>query len=474
MTQKPAAGHSAAPHDSPEAIANALAAAHQSPREPAGELPDDGRSRLYLDRSFWAFTATQFLGAFNDNLFKQMVLLLAVPAVAATAVANAAVIASESVGAATADDLQAVAMFVFSVPFLLFSGFAGFLSDRFSKTWIIVLAKVGEIAIMLLGMAAFVAMDTVGLTGLMAVMFLMGSQSAFFGPSKYGILPELFRERDLPRANGVVQMTTFLAIILGTATAGFLLDQFTGRLWLSSSVCVGLAVTGTATALMIRRLPASSPQLPLRLESLAIPRDIRRLLAANRPLLAALLASCMFWLVAGRVLPSVNALGKNQLGLSDTTTSLLAASISLGIAAGCMTAGLLSRGGIRPWITVSGAWGIVITMGLMAITLPGGQHLLGPTGSVPALIAGGFFAGMFAVPIAVYLQSKPPQGLKGRMIATMNIANWFAIVLSSILYGAFNLLFSSLEWPPSLMFAVTALLMVPVAMFYRPVSERLH
>src|SRR5438132_6243672 len=173
----------------------------------AGNVLNAHSSPLFRDRSFWGMTATQFLGAFNDNLFKQLMLLLAIP-----------------VGAAAAQkaDQQGLAMMVFSLPFVLFSGFAGYLSDRYSKRTVIVACKIAEIGIMLLGVVAFRAYGWTGYAGLLLVLWFMGTHSAFFGPGKYGILPELFRERDLPRANGVILMTTFLAIIFGTASAGIL------------------------------------------------------------------------------------------------------------------------------------------------------------------------------------------------------------------------------------------------------------
>jgi acyl-[acyl-carrier-protein]-phospholipid O-acyltransferase/long-chain-fatty-acid--[acyl-carrier-protein] ligase len=146
------------------------------------------------------------LGAFNDNFYKQLMLLLAIPVVPGTL------------------DQQQVATIVFALPFVLFSGIAGHLSDKYSKNRVIVLAKAAEIGIMGLGLIGFLMYGATGYRGLLAVLFLMGIHSAFFGPSKYGILPELFRNKDLPRANGIVLMTTFLAIIFGTVSAGFLGD----------------------------------------------------------------------------------------------------------------------------------------------------------------------------------------------------------------------------------------------------------
>lgn len=436
-------------------------------QEPAGQNShisesDRDSAPLLQDSAFWGMTATQFLGAFNDNLFKQLLLLLSV-----------AVATGASVSATGSKDLQWVALFVFSLPFILFSGFAGFLSDRHGKRRVIVLSKVAEIVVMLLGMAALIAYTSTGLIGPMAVLFLMGTQSAFFGPGKYGILPEMLRPRDLPRANGIILMTTFLAIILGTAAAGLLKDQFAERLWIASGACVMIAVVGTATSLLIRRVPPAAPGLRYRATAMMIHPDMWQLLRREPLLLSALLASCMFWLVGGLVQPTVNALGIRQFGLGDLHASLMSAGMALGIAGGCVVAGQLSRGKIDSRLVRVGALGIVIC--LVLLSLPGSQHghLLGIAGSVPTLILLGFFAGMFVLPIQVFLQSRPPAGEKGRMIATMNLANWIAIITSALLYLVFGKILAALSWQPSAMFAFIALLMLPVAIFYRPGDEQL-
>src|SRR3954469_11604364 len=158
-----------------------------------------------------------------------------------------------------------------------------------------------EIGIMLLGMIAFLAYGTAGYRGLLVVLFLMGTHSAFFGPGKYGILPELFREEDLPRANGVILMTTFLAIIFGTASAGLLgglLYDANGqrvpeRLWIGSAICMGIGVLGTMASLFVRPVPAAVPNLKFQFSGLAIPSETRLLLTKDQPLLGALLVSCM-------------------------------------------------------------------------------------------------------------------------------------------------------------------------------------
>jgi MFS family permease len=424
---------------------------------------------LFRDRSFWGMTATQFLGAFNDNVFKQLMLLLAIP-----------------VGAAAAQkaDEQGLATMIFSLPFVLFSGFAGWLSDRYSKRSMIVLCKVAEIGIMLLGMLGFLAYGATGYRGLLVVLFLMGTHSTFFGPGKYGILPELFREADLPRANGVILMTTFLAIIFGTASAGLLgglLYNAAGqrvpeRLWIGSLFCIGIAICGTITSLLVRPVPAAVPGLRFQPSGLFIPPDTRRLLVIDRPLLAALMVSCVFWLFSGFAMQSVNSLGMTQLGVGERKTSLLTAIIGLGIAAGAVLAGRLSRGKADFRLVTWGGWGMVAGMLVMAISLPQGgggfRHLLGYGGSFPMLVLLGVAAGMFAIPVQVFIQSRPPEDQKGRMIAAMNLTNFIAILLAGAIYMACDRIIDALHWPRSVLFAFNALLILPVALFYRPTAAR--
>jgi len=404
--------------------------------------------------------STQFLGAFNDNLFKQLILLLATPTL-------------EQVAAGSAVDLQSRAQYIFAAAFLLFSGFAGFLSDRYSKSRIVVICKVAEIVIAMLGMIGFFYYDRIGVNGMFFVLFLMGMHSAFFGPSKYGILPELIRPNDLPRANGIFLMLTFLAIIFGMATAGAILFEFHDRIWLGSIACVVVAVLGTTTSLWIRPLRPAKSDLAYNWTVWLIPRDTLRLIWQNRQLLWAMVATTMFWMVGGVVLQTVNALGKSQLGLGELLTSALAASIGLGTAIGCILGGYLSRGRINQSVVTAGAAGTVVTLILMSLPGSHNGHLLGFYGSLPVLVLLGTFSGMFIVPVQVTLQSVPPPDEKGRMIATMNQFSWVGVILGALLYNACLEVLNTHGWPRASIFAVTALLMLPVALFYRPKDERL-
>ncbi|MEX1042229.1 MAG: MFS transporter [Pirellulaceae bacterium] len=416
---------------------------------------DERPAHLKSDPAFWGMTGTQFLGAFNDNLFKQLLLLVAV-------------------GAAGGRDRQGEAMVVFAIPFLLFAGPSGYLADKFRKSAIVFWSKVAEIVAMGLGMLAFFWFDLLGFGGLLFVLFLMGMQSTFFAPAKYGILPEMLHEHDLPKANGIFLMTTFLAIIFGTALAGVLSDQLADQRWMAVTVCVGIAVLGTLASTTLRRGEPSRPRARLNWDAIGMPRKVRRLLLRDHKILTALLASCAFWLCAGVVQQSVNSLGKVQLELDDTKTSMLAGSIGAGIGIGCFIAGFLSRGRIEFGLVRLGIWGMIVCLALMALPGFDGGHLLGFYGSLPVLIALGVFTGMFSVPIQVYLQARAPKDQKGQVIAEMSRANWLAIFLSGLLYSLFDLVLVQTESPRHYLFGLTVLILLPVALLYRPQTEELE
>ncbi|MDX1930102.1 MAG: MFS transporter [Pirellulaceae bacterium] len=421
--------------------------------------------KLTHDPSFYGVTITQFLGAFNDNLFKQLMLLLAIPV------------------APGALDQQQVATIVFALPFVLFSGIAGFLSDRYSKRTVIVSAKVAEIGIMILGMVGFLLYESSGYGGLLIVLFLMGVHSAFFGPSKYGILPELFPGTDLPRANGIVLMTTFLAIIAGTVVAGwiggFLVDpakplaEAAPQLWIGSAICLGIAIMGTWTSLWIRPVSPAQPNLVLKLDSLAVSRATIRLMSHDRPLVGAVLATSVFWLVSGIAIQAVNSFGRNQLNCSMLETSIMTACIGIGIACGSVLAGRFSKGTANPSVVRWGICGIFSALVLMSVCLPSHQsgmplHMLGYRGSLVALVILGGAAGLFAIPLQVFLQSRPPENQKGRMIAAMNLANYIAILLSGVTYGLLDAIVIEFDFPRSAIFGFMSLLMLPLLLWYKP------
>ena len=191
------------------------------------------------------------------------------------------------------------------------------------------------------------------------------------------------------------------------------------------------------------------------------------MLKADRVLLSALLVSSVFWLVSGLAVPTVNRLGLHLLQVGDTQTSMLTASIGLGIMGGALFASFLCRKGYGDFSVSLGLWGILGSLVMLGLWSAGGQHLIGFYGSVVALISMGVFAAIFAIPIQVFLQERPPANLKGRMIATMNQANFVGILISGPLYQVFEWISGEAGWPICSVFLMMGLLVLPLAVFYR-------
>src|SRR5476651_2130964 len=189
-------------------------------------------------RGFWALIITQFQGAFSDNVVKNLVILLALFGTSMTAVEKNHF--GESIGA------------LFALPFILFSMAGGFLADRFSKRSVMLGVKVFELLIMSL---VFAGLWTWNKNLLLAGVFLMGTHSAFFGPSKYGSLPELLPDKKLSWGNGILELGTFMAIILGTVAAAFMSKKMRGDQWVSGLILIALAVLGLVACLGITKIP---------------------------------------------------------------------------------------------------------------------------------------------------------------------------------------------------------------------------
>jgi len=255
-------------------------------------------------RGLQPFLWTQFLGAFNDNLFKIVVSMLAVQAATQ---ANAG------------RQLSLVGV-VFILPFLLFSGYAGQLADVYSKRTVLVVTKSLEIVAAGLGLFAFAA-GHLNLT--YAVLFLIALQATFFSPAKYGILPEMLPDRDLSRANGVLEMSTFVAIVAGTAIGGFMFDAWHDRLWIVGVVVVAVAVIGTALSTRIPAVPPAAPGTPIAWNPWReIALGVKRL-RGNRVLWLTVAGISYFWFLGALLQLLMILFGTEVMGLSDRWTGIL-------------------------------------------------------------------------------------------------------------------------------------------------------
>ena len=256
---------------------------------------------------------------------------------------------------------------------------------------------------------------------LIGVVFLMSMQSAFFGPSKYGLLPELLPEEELSWGNGVLQLGTNVAIIIGTVVAGLLSEAFRGRQYISGGVLVALACVGLYFSSRITRVPAADPQRKFRANPIGDLWQQIRLIRQDRVLSLAVMGTCYFSFLGALLLLNVMIYGKQVLALDDARVGLMVAATAVGIGVGAYTAGVLSGRKIEYGLVPLGAAGITLFSGLLAI------HDLSPVQAGTLLGLTGFFAGFYVVPVGALLQHRPPRDRKGGILGAANMLSFVGI-----------------------------------------------
>ena len=351
--------------------------------------------------------SSQFLGAFNDNVYKIVLSLLT---------ANQAL--------ATGEGSSAIALIgaIFILPFVLFSGYAGYVADVFSKRTVLITAKCLEIVSMGLGIFAFLAGQ---LPLMLGVLFLMALQSTFFSPAKYGILPELLPDRDLSRANGLMEMGTFLAIILGTSIGSFLFATWNDQLERVGLVLLGLALVGSLASLTIPPVPASGSHKSFPLNPWAeIALGLKRL-THEKVLWLAALGTAYFWFLGALLQMDLILLGKEVMQLNDTQVGLLATFLAIGIGTGSLAAGRLSGDTVELGLVPLGSIG----MGIFSLLLSGSASSYAQTAAM--LVGLGFSGGLFIIPLQAFLQQKSGAQERGRVLATTNFLTTVGILIAS-------------------------------------------
>lgn len=393
---------------------------------------------LFRNRSFSALTLTQFLGAFNDNAFKQLVLLLSL-STALPWIAEPGWVQGWG---------QSLALAAFSMPFVLFGILGGSVADRFSKRRVMVLSNLAEVAVMALGGVAF-ASERYELV--LVVLFAMGLQSSFFGPSKNGSIPELTEPRDLSRANGLIQMTSSMAIVLGTALGGFLFERLEDSLLTAAGIFTVIAGIGFASSLLLQPLPARAPERVIRVNPVLEVRRQWRAIGGDRALVLSLIASALFFHVGAALMLVVNQYGA-WLDLTGGGIALLLTVVSLGVAAGSLLAGRLSGDRIESGLIPAGLTGL----GLATLAV-----LLAPESLAwlrVCLFAAGVSAGVFGVPIRALIQHLPAPEDRGSVLGLSEVIDFVGIFLAA---GVFGLLNGTLALdPPQMMAALGGLTLV--------------
>ncbi|MCP5560462.1 MAG: MFS transporter [Verrucomicrobiaceae bacterium] len=381
-------------------------------------------------RGFWSLFVVQFQGAFSDNVFKYLVIFMA----------------SAKVAVEVRDQYISVVLAIFALPFILFAMAGGYCADRYRKRTVVVYTKVLEVAVMVLGVLGLFLQN---LPLLLIVVFLMSVQSAFFGPSKYSLLPEMLPEPKLSWGNGILSLGTFMAIITGGIVAGVLSDRLASdQTWMAGLGLVGLAVLGLTFSRGILNLPAAAPEKKFRLNFFADIWTNLQGIRGDRVLLLAISGSVYFWFLAALFGdPTILVYSKDLLHLNDTEIGIIRACLAVGIGVGSAAAGFLSGRKIEYGLVPLGAMGLAMSAALLGIPGLTAVHV----GILLALL--GFSGGFYMVPLNALIQHRPDAKNKGSVIAT---ESWLTSVGIFVASGAFWLMKTQLALAPTTIFLVGA------------------
>ncbi|WP_046384158.1 MFS transporter [Pseudomonas veronii] len=381
---------------------------------------------LLRTRRFLPFFITQLLGAFNDNIFKQSLIL--------------AILYKLSIDGDRAIWVNLCAL-LFILPFFLFSALAGQFGEKFNKDALIRAIKVGEIVIMAVGATGFLFNH---LELMLLALFAMGTHSALFGPVKYSIMPQALREDELVGGNGLVEMGTFLAILAGTIGAGIMMSSAHYAPVVAVAI-VGVALLGYLASRGIPRAAASSPQLRLDWNIFSQSWATLRLGLGQTPAVSrSIVGNSWFWFVGAIYLTQIPAYAKEWLYGDETVVTLILTVFSVGIALGSMLCEKLSGRKVEIGLVPFGSFGLTV-FGLLLWWHSGGMpqnvqanDWLAVLGYGQAwwvlfdILGLGVFGGFYIVPLYALIQSRTAENERARVIAANNILNALFMVVSAI------------------------------------------
>ena len=368
-------------------------------------------------RGFVFLNVTQFCGAANDNILKQLLMFgLAAEGIWA-----------EKLGAGG----QAYASLCLAVPFVLFSGFTGQFADRYSKRDLSIVVKLSEIFIAVLAMVGLLISS---LWMVLGALILIAAQSAFFGPAKFGMLPEIVPASQLSRANGTLNMFTYLAVILGSALGGPLYDVYAPSLnsvprmlWLPGLILIFVAIIGTAAAFGLPRLAAKNASLKLKPTLFRSYVETWREISGT-PVASAVIAWSVFFFIVGGVAILILPDYKGLLKITATQVAGLMALLAISTGVGDYAAGLLSGKRIRPELMAVG--GVGTTIGFFVLGLIPLNYYV-----IALCLAGvGFMAGFFMVPLQTMIQHLTAPDLRGRVLGLWNCGSFVGVIVGNLVF----------------------------------------
>lgn len=380
-----------------------------------------GQFYLFGQRRFLPFFATQFLGALNDNLFKNALLVIVVSG-------------GVSATASDANFLTNLAAGLFILPYFLFSTTAGQLADKYDKAWLIKRIKFAEILIMLVGCYALLTKN-VGM--MMGVLFALGAQSAFFGPIKYAIIPQHLATHELMSGNAQVGMGTFVSILLGTLLGAWLVSYDQGTL-LVGMLAMLVAVAGWLSSCQIPPAPADSGEIMLSFNPFTETLRNFRFAREDMSVFYCIVSISWFWLFGGSFLTQVPNFAVTVLQGHPTLISVLLGAFIVGVAIGSVLCAKLSKGQVEPGLIPIGAIGL--TLFSTDIFFSSNAYQLANPAALDVLplqfftltsalrvfvdlTAIGLFGGIFIVPLYALVQSRTASNKRARVLAANNVLN---------------------------------------------------
>ena len=416
---------------------------------------------LFKRRRFSAMFFTQFLGAFNDNVFKQALILV----LTYTAASQIGVEVSI---------LNNLAAMLFILPYFLFSALAGQIADKFEKSKLTRFVKLLELIIMAVAAIGFV-FEWYGL--LFVALFLMGTHSTFFGPIKYAYLPQAMKEDELVGANGLFQMGTSLAILLGMIVAGLLTQLPQSLYWISATVLV-VAILGYMAARFIPHMPAMQPDLSINWNIVSTSLATVRYLYSLPFLFFVILGNSWFWFYGATFLTQTPEFSKVILQGDESVVIFLLTLFSVGVSIGSLLCKSLTKNQVSLRLLPFGIAGLSIfaidlyfSLSTLSITTSDDGTLLG----IGALfgISGtwrvfadlfflGFSGGLYIVPLYASMQAYAPISHRARIVGANNIFNAIFMVTSAIFA---IVLLNSLKLTLPQLFLVTGVLNVLFGVF---------
>ena len=373
--------------------------------------PPDARRRTPENlRSFWLMFVVEFQNAFSDNVLRWLVTFM---------------IVGMGLSLEKRDSLVPLVGAIFAVPFVLFSMAGGYFADRYSKRSVAIAVKCAELGIM---SVAGIGLWLNNIPLMLAGIFLMSTHSAIFGPTKYGMLPELLPEKKLSWGNGIFGLGTFSAAITGTIFAGVLSDTFGKRQIWSGAILLVLALVGLSLCLGVTRLPAADPHKKFRANFLGDFFSQFKAIRRDRVLFLGVIGNMFLSFLAMLLQLTVVFYGKDIFQFDDRHSGYLQGGMLVGVGVGSLAAGFLSGGKIEYGLIPLGMAGLTIFSAVLSHAGFGVAAFAWTLGLL------GFFGGFYNVPVNAIIQHRPDADKKGKVIATAALLSWVGILLASGVY----------------------------------------